>query len=147
MTSGEEVDRKLSFCTAWVPTKNYGRSRSYTFAQKRRAVSLDYPGYGESDLVSGRLTRQQIAEHVLKALDALGVEAPHIVGLSMGGVIALEICRQQAKRVRSLTIADSFAYHPEGEAILERSLGALLTMSMRQFAEMRVPCSITHGYA
>lgn len=109
------------------------------FQNQFRAVALDYPGYGESDLVTGALARADIARCMLDAFDALEIAAAHVVGLSMGGVIALEMWRQQPKRLRSLTLADTFAHHPDAEVIVERSRRALGTMTMREFAEMRVP--------
>jgi 3-oxoadipate enol-lactonase len=98
---------------------------------------LDYPGYGESDLPAGDLGRADVARYVFGAIEALGIEAAHIVGLSMGGVIALEMARQQPARLRSLTLADSFARHPDAAAIVERAFQAA-SMSMRAFAEARV---------
>src|SRR5687768_9385645 len=58
------------------------------FARAWRAVALDYPGYGDSDLPARDLDRPAIAGYVRGALDALGIAAAHVVGLSMGGVIA-----------------------------------------------------------
>jgi len=75
------------------------------FARRWRAVALDYPGYGESDLPERDLDRAAIAGYVLGALDALGIGAAHIVGLSMGGVIAQDFYRRHPDRVRSLVLA------------------------------------------
>lgn len=113
------------------------------FAKSWRAIALDYPGYGESDLAGRDLQRHDIASYVFMALDALGVASCHVVGLSMGGVIALEMHRQQPQRLRSLTLADSFAQHPDADGIIERSLNAIATMSMREFAEKRVQALLT----
>jgi 3-oxoadipate enol-lactonase len=62
----------------------------------------------------------------------------HTVGLSMGGVIALEMALQQPSRLHSLVLADSFAWHPDAEGILARTRNALATMTMQEFAEARV---------
>jgi len=68
----------------------------------------------------------------------LKITTAHVVGLSMGGVIALEMWRQQPARLRSLVLADTFANHPEGDAILQRSLDGMTRLGMREFAEGRV---------
>ncbi|MBA3827265.1 MAG: alpha/beta fold hydrolase, partial [Ktedonobacterales bacterium] len=60
------------------------------FSQRYRAIALDYPGYGESDLPANPLGRPEIAAALWAALMALQVDRPHVIGLSMGGVIALE---------------------------------------------------------
>jgi 3-oxoadipate enol-lactonase len=53
-------------------------------------------------------------------------------------VIALELALRAPERLRSLTLADSFAWHPDADAILARARGALATLTMRAFAELRV---------
>lgn len=109
------------------------------FSEKRRAVALDYPGYGESEHAPHDLQRPEIVEYLCDALDALGIEAAHFVGLSMGGVMLLEMWRQQPSRPRSMVLADTFAMHPDARSIVERAHHALATMTMREFAELRVP--------
>jgi 3-oxoadipate enol-lactonase len=122
----------------------WGRQLEH-FARGWRAVALDYPGYGESDLPPGDLDRAAIAGYVLGALDALGVGRAHVVGLSMGGVIALELAMRWPARLRSLALADSFAWHPNADAILARTRAALASMTMREFAEQRVGALLAPG--
>ncbi len=111
------------------------------FSESHRAVAIDYPGYGESDLPNRDLGRAEIARYVLGTLEQLEISAAHVVGLSMGGIIALEmICRESSPRARvvSLTLADTFAKHHDGKAVLERAHKATETMTMREFAEARM---------
>lgn len=108
------------------------------FSESWRAVSIDYPGYGESDLPGRDLSRTEIAQYILGALKQLKISTAHIVGLSMGGVIALEMVRLEPVRIISLTLADTFAKHHDGKAVLERAHKAIETMTMREFAEARM---------
>jgi 3-oxoadipate enol-lactonase len=108
------------------------------FSQRWRAVALEYPGYGESDLSANGLSREEIGRFLLGAMDGLGIADAHIVGLSMGGVMAIEMACQQAARVRSLTLADTFARHPDGMTILEGLHRDVSTMTMHDFAKGRV---------
>jgi 3-oxoadipate enol-lactonase len=117
------------------------------FAPRWRAVALDYPGYGETELPERELQRADIAAYVFGALDALGIGAAHVVGLSMGGVIALEMALQAPARLRSLVLADTFAWHPDSAAIMERMRGALASLTMRAFAEQRVDVLLGPGAA
>ena len=106
------------------------------FGKSRRAIAFDYPGYGESELVDGA-TRTDFAAAVLAAMDALGIERAHVCGLSLGGVIAIAMHGTAPSRCASLIIADSFAVHPDGQAIHGRSVAASGAMTMRELAEAR----------
>ncbi|MDQ3856632.1 MAG: alpha/beta fold hydrolase [Chloroflexota bacterium] len=80
--------------------------------QDHRAVALDFRGHGESDLPQGPVDRAALAADVLALLDGLDIGAAHLVGLSMGGIVALETYRTCPGRVLSLTLADTFARFP-----------------------------------
>jgi 3-oxoadipate enol-lactonase len=116
--------------------KSVWRPQLKHFGQSRRAVAFDYPGYGESELVEGA-TRDDFAASILAAMDSLGIERAHICGLSLGGVIAIAMHASAPSRCASLTIADSFAVHPDGQGIYKRSVAASEAMTMRELAEAR----------
>ena len=107
------------------------------FAAGRRALAFDYPGYGESDLLPDA-TRDDFARAILDALDSLGIARAHICGLSLGGVVAIAIHALAPERCASLIVADSFAVHPDGQAIYDRSVEASRSLGMRALAEARV---------
>lgn len=106
------------------------------FSRSRRAVAFDYPGYGESEFVAGA-TRTDFAAAIVAAMDALGIEQAHVCGLSLGGVIAMAMHAASPVRCASLIIADSFAVHPDGQGIHDRSVAASQAMTMRELAEAR----------
>ncbi len=115
--------------SVWHPQLEY-------FGRSRRAVAFDYPGYGESDFVAGA-TRDDYASAMLAAMDALGIDRAHVCGLSLGGVIAIALYAAAPERCASLVLADSFAVHPDGQAIHDRSVAASHSMTMREIAEAR----------
>jgi 3-oxoadipate enol-lactonase len=106
------------------------------FGRTRRAVAFDYPGYGESDPATGGTTRDDFAHAIAAAMDSLGIADAHICGLSLGGVIAIALHAVAPQRCRSLILADTFAAHPDGTAIYERSLAG--SANLRAMAEARV---------
>ena len=115
--------------SAWAPQLDH-------FGQRRRALAFAYPGYGKSEFVEGA-TRDDYAAAILATMDSLGIDRAHICGLSLGGVIAIAMHAISPVRCASLIIADSFAVHPEGQAIHDRSVAASQTMTMRALAEAR----------
>lgn len=118
--------------------KSVWRPQLEHFSQGRRAIAFDYPGYGDSDPAPEEATRDGFAAAILQAMDALGVERAHICGLSLGGVVAIAMHEQAPQRCASLILADTFAAHPDGQGIYDRSIAASQGGSMRQLAEARV---------
>src|SRR3982751_5502311 len=112
------------------------RSQLGHFAPDRRAVAFDYPGYGDSDSAPEGTSRDDYAGTILAAMDALGIGQAHVCGLSLGGVVAISMYAAWPERIASLILADTFAEHPDGRAIYERSLAG--SADMRMLAESRV---------
>lgn len=108
------------------------------FSKRWSAVAFEYPGFGDSDLPEKGLGREEIAQFLLGAMDGVNIAKAHIVGLSMGGLMALEMTRQQPNCLKSLTLANTFAQHPNGKLILEGLHKDISTMSMIEFARGRV---------
>ena len=115
--------------SVWAPQLEH-------FGKSRRAVAFDYPGYGDSDRAPEGTTRDDFARAILAALDSLEIEAAHVCGLSLGGVIAIALYAAAPERCRSLILADTFAVHPDGRAIFERSITG--SENLRAMAEARV---------
>jgi 3-oxoadipate enol-lactonase len=115
--------------SVWAPQLEY-------FGRTRRSVAFDYPGYGDSDPAPKGTTRDDFARAILASLDALGIADAHVCGLSLGGVIAIALHAVAPKRCRSLILADTFAIHPDGRAIFERSVAG--SQNLRAMAEARV---------
>jgi 3-oxoadipate enol-lactonase len=122
--------------------KSVWRPQLEHFGRSRRAIAFDYPGYGESD-ARPDATRDDYAEAVLAALDTLDVAQAHVCGLSLGGVVAIAVHSTSSERCASLIIADSFAAHPQGQAIYDRSMTA--SHDMRGLAEGRVGALMARG--
>ncbi len=72
-----------------------------------RAVAWDMPGYGASAPIDGPLTFTGLADAVAALLDTLGAERAPLVGLSLGGMVALHAALRHPSRVRSLTLLDT----------------------------------------
>lgn len=107
--------------------------------QGHRALAIDFRGHGESEVPAERITRQAFAADVVGVLDALSLETTHLVGLSMGGVVALETFKLYPQRVLSLVLADTFAFFPGWEKGMTQREQDLQRMSMREIAECRIP--------
>lgn len=116
--------------------KSVWRPQLDHFGRTRRAIAFDYPGYGDSDPAPEGTSREDYAAAIISAMHELGIDRAHVCGLSLGGVVAIAINHSYAERCASLILADSFAVHPEGRAIYERSLRS--SSDLRAMAEARV---------
>jgi pimeloyl-ACP methyl ester carboxylesterase len=74
-----------------------------------RVIALDLPGYGDSAPRSEVMTMRMFAECVVELLDKLGVERSIVVGLSMGGLVAMELGLRYPDRVNGLVLAATIA--------------------------------------
>jgi 3-oxoadipate enol-lactonase len=96
--------------TMWAP-------QMQSLRWKYRAIAPDLRGYGQSSLGSETVnTLECIVGDLLRLLDHLQVERACIVGLSMGGQIAMEFARAFPDRTTAAVFAATFpqAETPEG---------------------------------
>jgi pimeloyl-ACP methyl ester carboxylesterase len=78
---------------------------------KYRLIVPDLRGYGTTPLPEGKNVTllDDFAEDILGLADRLNIDRFAIVGLSLGGQIALETWRQAPGRIRGIVLADTFA--------------------------------------
>ncbi|HEX5415235.1 MAG TPA: alpha/beta fold hydrolase [Chloroflexota bacterium] len=70
-------------------------------------IVYDVRGHGATDAPAGPYSMEDFADDLQGLMDALGVGSAHIVGLSMGGMIAQEFALRCPERVRSLVLANT----------------------------------------
>lgn len=82
---------------SWVP-------QIERFSTKYRAVAWNMPGYGES-IPLENMSFPFLADSLLALLDDRDWEKVHLVGHSMGGMVAQEFAVAQQNRLHSLTLS------------------------------------------
>ena len=96
------------------------------FAKQYRVIAFDNRGVGRSSKPAGPYTIHEMADDTLGLLDALKIDKAHVVGVSMGGMIAQELVLRNPERVRALVLACTY---PEPDADIERTR----TFTVEQF--------------
>jgi len=85
------------------PLAMWGELRTF-MAQRFRAIVYDNRGVGKSDAPLPPYSIAQMAKDAACVLDAVGVPRAHILGLSMGGMIAQELVLSAPHRVQKLIL-------------------------------------------
>src|SRR5215467_11349331 len=80
-------------------------------------LTFDNRGIGRSVSAAKHLTVEQMATDARILLDAMGWDSAHIVGHSLGGVIAQQLALDAPHRVRSLSLLCTFSKGSEGGRI------------------------------
>jgi pimeloyl-ACP methyl ester carboxylesterase len=138
-----ESGRRLSPArpSAWVLLRGLGRERRHWFDFVTTASdvlgvechALDLPGFGEARFERVPTTVAKTAEALLHRITRLPHEgATGVIGLSLGGMVGLELCRQAPERFSHLVVVNSSAsisppwqrLRPEGMRLLASSLAS-----------------------
>jgi hypothetical protein len=123
-------------------------------AKDHLVIALDLPGYGQSDKpVEASAYGRQWVEDVILLLDHLKIEKAHIVGYSMGGMVALKLIAEHPDRVLSGTLG-GMGWLPE-DSFLQKIWAHMRSVSARGVSELaltetelksiRVPVEILVG--
>jgi 3-oxoadipate enol-lactonase len=83
------------------------------FARRYKVISFDNRGVGRSDKPMGAYDLARMALDAVEVLDDAGVESAHVMGASMGGIIAQILGVEHPERVRSLVLACTACRHQD----------------------------------
>jgi pimeloyl-ACP methyl ester carboxylesterase len=108
------------------------------FAQQRRVVALDLPGFGRSPMPEERITIDYYGRVVAELCDRLDLAPAVLVGNSMGGYVAAEAAVDAPEAVERLMLV-SAAGISQHEVPLDRALRAakLLALATRASTKQR----------
>jgi 3-oxoadipate enol-lactonase len=90
-------------------------------ADTHRVIAYDVRGHGKSELGDSHVLIDFLVDDLFALMDHIGVSSANIVGLSMGGYIALRGIEREPERFLSLILADTKSDTDPNEAKIKRA--------------------------
>ena len=79
------------------------------FSARHRTIAFDNRDIGQSSYAAGPYEVQDMAADALGLADTLGLDSFHLLGASLGGAVAQHLALAAPERIRTLTLAVSWA--------------------------------------
>lgn len=110
---------------------------------KYTILTFDMRGHGESkidpNVVQEKISITNFALDLSRLISELGFEKAHLVGSSMGGVVALETFRLRPQQVQSIALANSWCYVDNASERISFIEDQLAQKTMQESAKELVP--------
>lgn len=119
----------------------WGRAFLESLERDFECIVFDNRGMGLSGPAMMPFTIADMAADVVALLDALAIERAHVVGISMGGMIAQELALAAPGRIESLTLGATWCGGPEGTLMDDENL-QMLVGAMASGERERVHCAM-----
>ncbi len=114
---------------------HWGEKFRNLLASGYRVIAFDNRGTGDSDKPTAAWTMRDMVDDTVAVMDAAGVTAAHVVGLSMGGAIAQELALAYPERLLTLTLIATTSGGPDMLPAKPEAINALLNPEQGQPVE------------
>lgn len=105
------------------------------FSRKFQVITFDNRGIGESEKPKPPYSTKGMADDTIALMNCLGIKKAHVLGISMGGMIAQEMAINYPERVSKLILAATYACNDDGMNGPSEELNAALDLPIKDFVK------------
>jgi 3-oxoadipate enol-lactonase len=109
---------------------SWGEAFLAPLRERFEVIVYDHRGTGESSRMESPFTIADLAADAAGLLETLDLDSAHVLGISMGGMVAQELALAHPGRVRTLTLGCTYCGGP-GSALASPKVGVRLAESVR----------------
>jgi 3-oxoadipate enol-lactonase len=110
-------------------------------------LRYDVRGHGQTVVSNEPFSVEDLSQDLRTLLDTLGVQKTHIVGMSMGGMIAQQFALDNPARIDTLTLTDTHAgTPPNGRAVWEQRATTARAEGVGALAQGTMERWLTSGF-
>ena len=97
----------IVFLHGWLDSKKVFDNLTSILFSKYRCVSIDLPGFGESDVIKD-VTLIKMSQIINKVIKKIGISHFDLVGHSMGGAITLVYASRYQEKIKKVVLISPF---------------------------------------
>ncbi len=128
--SGE--GKSIALLHGWMCNRTFWKEQIEFLSKTHRVLAPDFRGHGGSGSPEVGYTMERLAEDVYNLLMELGLKKVVVVGHSMGGMVAQQLCVQHMECVSGLILVTTIAADVEDQLISKRIEAESGTMGFRE---------------
>lgn len=130
--------------TGWTISSAIFRPFADVLPDGMRPILFDHRGSGRSERWLGPVSFAMLAADAARVLDACDVRAAHVVGVSLGAAVAIELAVRMPWRVRSLALVGGWSGGPSTTMPRARATAHVLGTLTRESTSRRAlwPASV-----
>jgi pimeloyl-ACP methyl ester carboxylesterase len=112
-------------------------------------IAYDHRGVGGSSRLEGPITITDLAEDASRLLAALEIDSAHVLGISMGGMVAQELALAHRGQVRTLTLGCTYCGGPHSvlaqPSVIQGLAAAMLSGDRRRALRKGWEINVSHA--
>lgn len=109
------------------------------FARHFPVIAIDLPGCGKSPEIKGELTIQSVTKAVYQQIRAITPDPVNLLGISLGGIVALEYSAAYPQSVQNLILLSTpYTFPNEIKPLLRKNIQDYQSMTMHEISSTRI---------